>query len=230
MSSRPPVDQQAWGVPGASARPLSGVDTRAIFGQTMFLVAVTSGFAAGGAYVGRNLSGVGTIFAFIAAFGLMFGMMGVRKARNGSLGMGLLFGFGLLLGVAVGPALESYAHAPNGATILWQAATLTGLFIAGFGCVGYAIKRDLAPFARIAMFGLLGLILVGFLAIFISIPSFARVWSIVGLAIFSVFTMYDFQRIHRAGEDDVIMLAMSIFLDVFNVFLFMLQLLGGGRR
>jgi FtsH-binding integral membrane protein len=230
MSSRPPVDQHAWGVPGASARPLSGVDTRAIFGQTMFLVAVTSGFAAGGAYVGRNLSGVGTIFAFIAAFGLMFGMMGVRKARNGSLGMGLLFGFGLLLGVAVGPALESYAHAPNGATILWQAAVLTGLFIAGFGCVGYAIKRDLAPFARIAMFGLLGLILVGFLAIFISIPSFARVWSIVGLAIFSVFTMYDFQRIHRAGEDDVIMLAMSIFLDVFNVFLFMLQLRGGGRR
>lgn len=230
MSSRGPIDQQTWGVPGGDTRVQTGVDTRAIFGQTMFLVAITAGFAALGAYVGQHFTSGTSLLAYIAAFGIMLGMSFARKAQNGSLGMGLLFAFGLLLGIAVAPTIAHYANSPSGSTVLWQAATLTGLFIAGFGCVGYATKRDLSKAMRIAMFGLLGLIIVGFLSIFISIPSFNMIWSIVGLAIFSVFTMYDFQRIHRAGEADVIMLAMSIFLDVFNVFLMMLSLLGGGGR
>jgi len=229
MSSRGPLDQQAWGTPGAGARPISGVDSRAIFAQTMFLVAITAVFTAAGAYVGRDASGGAAILAYIAAFGLMMGMSFARKAQRGSLGMGLLFGFGLLLGVAVGPTLAQYAHSPNGPTILWQAAALTALFVAGFGAVGYATKRDLAPAMRIAFFALLGLIVIGFLAIFISIPAINMIWSIVGLAVFSVFTMYYFQRIHSAGEDDVIMLAMGIFLAIFNIFLIMLRLLGGSR-
>jgi FtsH-binding integral membrane protein len=230
MSSRPPLDEQTWGAPGAPAAPVGVVDTRAIFAQTMFLVAVTAIFAAAGAYIARDATGGVAILAFIGAFGIMLGMNFARKAHNGSLGMGLLFGFGLLLGVAIGPTLTAYAHQPNGATILWQAAGLTGLFIAGFGAAGYATKRDLAPLMRIAFFGLLALIVVGFVLIFVSIPGANLAWSIIGLAIFSVFTMYDFQRIRRSGEGDVIMLSMSIFLDIFNVFLLMLNLLGGGRR
>jgi len=224
------LDQQAWGTPGAPASPVGAVDTRAIFGQTMFLVAVTAIFAAAGAYIARDATGGVAILGFIGAFALMFGMSFARKAQNGSLGMGLLFAFGLLLGVAVGPTLAVYAHQPNGATVLWQAAALTGLFIARFGAVGFATKRDLAPLMRVAFFGLLALIVVGFVLVFVSIPGANLAWSIIGLAIFSVFTMYDFQRIHRAGEGDVIMLAMGIFLDIFNVFLLMLNLLGGGRR
>ena len=73
--------------------------------------------------------------------------------------MGLLFGFGLLLGVAIGPTIANYAKQPNGATIIWQAVLLTGLFIACFGTVGYATKRDLGPLMRVAMFGLLGLLI-----------------------------------------------------------------------
>jgi FtsH-binding integral membrane protein len=231
MSSRPPLDQEAWGTPGGStARPVGAVDTRAIFGQTMFLVAVTAIFCAAGAYIARDAAGGVAVLAFIGAFAVMLGMSFARKAQNGSLGMGLLFGFGLLLGVAIGPTLAVYAHQPNGATILNQAAALTGLFIAGFGAVGYATKRDLAPLMRIAFFGLLALIVVGFILIFVRIPAANLAWSIIGLAVFSVFTMYDFQRIKRAGEGDVIMLAMGIFLDIFNVFLLMLNLLGGGRR
>jgi FtsH-binding integral membrane protein len=229
MSSRRPLNEQTWNAPGANARPMSGVDTRAIFGQTMFLVAVTAGFSAGGAYLARDASNGTALLAYIGAFALMMGMSFARKAQRGSLGMGLLFGFGLLLGVAVGPTLASYARAPNGPTILWQAAALTGLFIAGCGCVGYATKRDLAPLARIAMFAMLGLFALLIVAIFITIPAVNLIWSVVGLAVFSVFTMYYFQRLHHAGEDDVIMLAMGIFLAIFNIFLILLRLLGGSR-
>lgn len=234
MSSRPPLDQEAWGTPGApTARPVGAVDTRAIFGQTMFLVAITTCFAAAGAYIARDAAGGVAILGWIGAFAIMFGMSFARKAQNGSLGMGLLFGFGLLLGVAVGPTIAIYAKQPNGATIIWQAVLLTGLFIACFGTIGYATKRDLAPYARIAMFALFGLLIVAIIGMLVFSSAFSGIytfWLFAVLAAFMVFTMFDFQRLHRAGENDVVMLAMSIFLNVFNVFLIILQLLGGGGR
>jgi FtsH-binding integral membrane protein len=233
MSSRPPLDHQAVGTPGAAAQPIGNVDTRAVFGQTMFLVAVTAGFAAAGAYIARDATGGVAFLAYFGAIAIMLGMNFARKAQNGSLGMGLLFGFGLLLGVAIGPTIAIYANQPNGATIVWQAVLLTALFIACFGTVGYATKRDLAPLARIAMFGLFGLIVVAIVGMVFFSSAFSgiyTVWLFVALAAFTVFTMYDFQRMHRAGQNDVVMLAMSIFLDVFNVFLIILSLLGGGGR
>jgi FtsH-binding integral membrane protein len=40
----------------------------------------------------------------------------------------------------------------------------------------------------------------------------------------------DFNRLRRAGNEEAIPLAASIFLDVFNIFLFFLTLFGGGGR
>ena len=108
----------------------------------------------------------------------MFGMSFARKAQNGSLGMGLLFGFGLLLGVAIGPTIAIYAKQPNGATIIWQAVLLTGLFIACFGTVGYATKRDLAPLARIAMFALFGLLIVAIIGMLVFSSAFSGIYTV----------------------------------------------------
>ena len=51
---------------GALQQPVEAADSRAVFGQVMGLVAVTVGFFALGAYLGRDLSG-GGIFATIAS-------------------------------------------------------------------------------------------------------------------------------------------------------------------
>ena len=45
----------------------------------------------------------------------------------------------------------------------------------------------------------------------------------------SSLTVFDFWRLRRAGNGDVALIALSIFLDALNIFLFMLQLLGGNR-
>ena len=49
------------------------------------------------------------------------------------------------------------------------------------------------------------------------------------LAIFGLFVVLDFNRLRRAGQQEVIPLAAGIFLTVFNVFLFFLQIFGGNR-
>ena len=65
----------------------------------------------------------------------------------------------------------------------------------------------------------------GIVAIFVSIPNEQLIWCIGGLVVFAGLTLYDFWRLRRAGSGDVALIALSIFLDAFNIFLFMLQLL-----
>ena len=51
-------------------------------------------------------------------------------------------------------------------------------------------------------------------------PGRLHVWSLFGLALFSVYTVVDFNRLRRAGKNEAIPLAAAIFLDVLNIFLF----------
>jgi len=219
--------QETWDRAAAAA----GVDSRAIFGKVMFLVAVTAGFTAAGAYIGRDLSGGWAIGAWIAAIVLTFVISAARKKDEATpLQMGLLFGIGLLLGLAIGPTLNAYASLEGGSTIIAQAAGATALFMGVLGTVGYMTKRDLTALGRISFFGLLALLLFGIVAIFVSIPAEDLIWCIGGLVVFAGLTVYDFWRLRRAGNGDVALIALSIYLDAFNIFLFMLQLLGGSRN
>ena len=103
----------------AAPAPVTHVETGALLGQTMGLVAVTAGFFALGAYLGRNASGGWGILSFVAALVVLLGM-GAAVQRSEQLAMGLLFGFGVLTGVAVAPVLGDYAGAdPRVAVAGW---------------------------------------------------------------------------------------------------------------
>jgi hypothetical protein len=86
--------------PAAVHPPLTRDESRTLFGQTMGLVAVTAGLFALGAYLGRDVSyGWGWVF-FIAAFAVLLGM-NFAAQRSERLAVSLLFGFGVLMGLAV---------------------------------------------------------------------------------------------------------------------------------
>jgi len=202
--------------------------SRAIFGQTMGLVALTCAVAGLGAYLGRDVSRGWGFVAFIGAILCIVGL-NVAVKQSEQLAIGLLFGLGAFLGVAMAPTLAYYAEVQPQA--LWQAAGTTALFIGGFGAYGYATRHDLSRIARLAFFALLGLIVFGIVLMFVSIPHGNVIYAVLGLVIFAGYTMYDFQRLRRADSlRSAPVLAASIFLDVFNVFLLLLSLLGGGGR
>lgn len=201
--------------------------TRTVFGQVMGLVALTVGCAALGAYIGRNLTGGAGIAFFIGAFACIFGLNMASSRGHEQLAIGLLFGLGLLLGLAVGPVLAYYAHTDP--AVLWQACGATAAFVGALGAVGYATRRDLSYWARSLFWALLGLILVGIVLIFLHIPHANVIYAVLGLVVFGAYTIFDFNRLRRANMASAVPIAASIFLDVFNIFLFMLQLFGGGR-
>ena len=205
-------------------RPMTRDAAGTLLGQTMGLVAVTTSLFAVGAYLGRGLAYQWGWLLFIAAFVCLIGM-NVAAQRSQELAVTLLFGFGLLIGLAAAPTLSYYTSADPQA--VWQAGGATALFIAGFGAAGYATRRDLSALARILFWALIGLILFGIVTIFVAIPNGALIYAVLGLVIFAGLTAFDFQRLRRSQDFRTApLLAASIFLDILNVFLLLLSLVG----
>ena len=202
-------------------------DARALLGKVMGFVAATVGFAALGAYLGRDLSGATGLLFFVGSFAAIVGLHVATSRGRKELATGILLGLGLLLGLAVAPLIADYAGADPSA--LWQAVGATAAFVAALGAFGYATRRDLSAWARPLFWALLGLIVFGIVAIFVSIPGGNVIYAVAGLGIFGAFTIYDFNRIRHEDADSAVLIAASIFLDVFNVFLLLLDLLGGSR-
>jgi modulator of FtsH protease len=109
-------------------------DTKTLFGPTMGLVAMTAALFTLGAYLARNLSGGWGVVFWIASLGCLLAMnLTVRQSEH--LSLGLLFGFGLLVGLATAPTIASFANVDPEA--VWEAGGATALVVAGFGAAGY---------------------------------------------------------------------------------------------
>src|SRR5205814_8979437 len=213
-----------WGViTDTTASPvLTRDESRALFGQTMGFVALTSAFFALGAYLGRDMAYQWGWLWFIVAIVCLVALNGAVR-RSEQLAIGLLLAFGLVMGLATAPTIAYYVSTNPQA--VWQAGGATALFIAGFGAAGYATRRDLSGLARVCFWALLALIVFGIVTIFVRIPNGALIYSIAGLVIFAGFTLFDFQRLRRTQDIRAApLLAASIFLDVLNVFLLLLTL------
>lgn len=205
---------------------LTGDRARAVFGQVMGLVAVALGFAALGAYVARNLTGGTGIVFFILAFGCIFGLNTAANRGHEQLATGLLFAMGLLLGMAVAPVLDYYASTNPG--VVYQAAGATAGFVAILGSVGFATRRDLSTMWRALFIGFIVVFAFGLITLFVAIPGSNIIYCVAMLVIFGGFTAFDFNRLSHGRYTSAVPIAASIFLDIFNVFLLLLSLFGGG--
>jgi modulator of FtsH protease len=218
----PTYDELAVGGAGVASRDR----TRTVFGHVMGLVALTCGCAALGAYVARDFTGGAGFIFFIGAFGCIFGLQAATRRGHEQLALGLLFGMGLLLGMFVAPVIDFYAKTNH--AVLYQAVGATGLFVGALGSAGYASRRDLTVYYRFFFFALLALIVFGLVLVFVNIPHGNVIYAVLGLVIFGGFTVIDFNRLRRASMDAAVPIAAGIFLDIFNVFLLLLSLFGGG--
>lgn len=177
-------------------------------GRVEVPVAVTVGFAALGAYIGRNLSGGAGILFFIAAFACVFGLQFATARGREQLAIDVWFGLGLALRLAVAAVIAVCTKADPAA--LWHAAGATAATIAGLGAIGYATLRDLSSWARSLFWALLALVL-GVVLIFVNIPHANVIYAVLGIVIFGGYTIFDFNRLRRAEMSSAVLIAASIF-------------------
>src|SRR4051794_3445977 len=208
---------------GAAEQPVA-IRTPGLFGRVMGLVAVTVGFATLGVYLARDWGGATWWIAWLVAIGCLIGLQVANARGHTTVALTLLFVVGLTLGMSVSTTVNYYAQTDP--TALRQAFGATALFVGVLGAGGYAIRRDLSFLYRFLFWALLAFLVAGLVLVFVRIPAAYTVWSVIGLGIFGLYTLVDFNRLRRAGNEEAIPLAAGIFLDVLNVFLFMLRIFG----
>ncbi|MDQ6887423.1 MAG: Bax inhibitor-1 family protein [Gemmatimonadota bacterium] len=164
---------------------------------------------------------------FLGVIAPLYAALSVGRAFPANIGF---FGlFTVAEGVWLTPFLLMYEQMQPG--VLTQAGALT---LGTFGTLtAYAFysKRDFSAwgsFFGVGLFVLLGTMLLN--AFFGS--GSADLWiAAVGLLVFSGLTVYRTWTIRNLfGPEDYVPATISLYLSLLNMFLFMLQLLSGGRR
>lgn len=95
--------------------------------------------------------------------------------------------------------------------------------------VGYTTKADLTSMGKLLFFALIGLIIAMIVNMFLASSLMSTVISCVGVLIFVGLIAYDTQKLKSLAADDekgAVMGALSLFLDFYNLFLFLLDLMG----
>lgn len=208
-------------------RVVGRVDTigaHAVFGSVMALVALTLGCTALGAHIGGDLGHTPALLCIIAAAVAICLTPGAAE-RSEARAMGALFTAGLLLGLGLGPVLRVAVAAHPDA--IRSAAETTAIFVAVLGAAGYSMRCDLGVLWRALLVAVGGLLMTALVAMLLSSPMVDRAYSIGGIVVFGGYTLFDFNRMRRAGVQDVFPLAIGIFLDAVNAFMFLLNLGSG---
>lgn len=140
-------------------------------------------------------------------------------------------GFAFITGVTLAPVIAVVAASYGGVMIVMKALLATVLTFTAAGILGWTTKMNLSGMRGFLMMGLIGLIITGILSIFFPLGGTAEtIYSAFGVLLFSGFAMYDFQKLKRYPENMYIEAALQLYLDMFNLFLFILRLMSGNRR
>jgi modulator of FtsH protease len=159
-------------------------------------------------------------------------------SRSSPLNIVLFILFPVLSGLTVTPFLLYTAAAyANGTVILLNASIATMLLCGSSALIASMSRKNLAvSFGWLPFQMLIGLLVFGILQIFI--PSFRgtgfeMILSAVGIVTFSLFLTIDMQRLSRRAEgSSPFLMALSLYLDIFNLFLYVVRFMSAasGRR
>jgi modulator of FtsH protease len=168
-----------------------------------------------------------TLPGLIAVFALIFAITFTRRA-NPALALGLFLALAYFMGWQIGPLIQHYIRA-FGPGIVFNAAATTAAGMGVMASVAYLFNINYRKVTGIAMAALLVLIIAGIASMFFHFLS-PDTYSWFTLAIFSLLVVGDFARIRAGGAGaTAVSLALSIYLDAINIFLAVLQLMGGRR-
>jgi modulator of FtsH protease len=198
--------------------------------RVMSLLGLAAVFTAIGALFGPALGQIGF---WVALVGGLIIILALRAARDvAPLNLILLIVFATLEGIVLGQVLELYVSAGL-SLIVFQAAAATAVAALTAGAVGYSTKRDLSNLGGFLLGALVIVIVASLVGVFIRAPVLWTVISAVSAILFTAFLVYDLNRVARvqgATEGQAIMLAVSVYLDIYNLFLDSLTLLSSRRQ
>lgn len=215
-----------------TATPISTVSTEQnkVLRNTYMMLSLTMIPTVIGAFIGMAIN-----FSFMAEhpimsallmFGAMMGMMfAVSALRNSVWGVVALLGFTFVAGVLLGPILQVALHLKNGAELVGIAAGGTGIIFFSLATIATVTKKDFSFMGKFLFIGLILIVVASLANMFFQIPALSLTISAAAVMIFSAYILYDVSNIVRGGETNYVMATLGLYLNIYNLFINLLQLL-----
>lgn len=202
----------------------SVVSTNKVLKNTYMLLSITLLFSAltAGISMAMNLPHGAALVLILIGFGLLFV---VHKTADSGKGIVAVFAFTGVMGASIGPMLNYYMAMPNGPSLVMQA--LAGTAVVFFGLSGYALttRKDFSFMGGFLIVGLLVAVVASIANIFLSIPALSLTISAAIVFIMSGLILFDTSRIINGGETNYIRATVSLYLNIYNLFVHLLHLL-----
>jgi modulator of FtsH protease len=173
--------------------------------------------------------GLGIILMLAGAFGFIYA---IEKTKHSSTGVYVLLGFTFFMGLMLSRMIAMVLGFKNGAELVMTAFGGTAGVFFVMASLASVIKRDISGLGKWLMVGVIILMVGSIINIFVGSSTGMLVISVLSMAIFSAFMLYDLKQIMDGGETNYISATLTLYLDVINVFQSLLALLGifGGER
>jgi modulator of FtsH protease len=143
----------------------------------------------------------------------------------------LFTAFAFITGITLVPLLASVIVEFGGIDIILKALLATTLMFTGTAVFGWVTHKDLSGMRGFLWVSLIGMIIVSLIGIFIPWNNtFELVFSGFGVIVFSAYTMYDIQNLKIYPSDRAMDAALKLYLDIFNLFIYILRLISGMNR
>src|SRR5712664_2928929 len=197
--------------------------------NTYLLLALTMVPTVIGAFIGMATAGVimaSPVISSLVMLAVVIGLQfGIAANRNSAIGIALLLLMTGLLGWWLGPILNYALAVRNGMQLVGYAALGTGVIFFAMGAVATTTKRDFSFMGKFLFVGMIALLIAMLANMFLQIPALALTISTLVIVVFSLFLLYDLNRIVRGGETNYIMATTGVYISLFNIFANLLSLL-----
>lgn len=215
---------------GGGAEVVVG-DSSRVLRNTYWLLALSMLPTIAGAWAGMQFNFIrffmaAPVMAPLLMFGVMIGALFVVQAlRNSAWGVVALFGFTFIAGVMLTPILTVALGLRNGGQIIGLAGGMTAAIFFAMAAIATVTKKDFSFLGKFLFVGLILLVVASLVNIFLQVPAVQLTIATIGVLIFSLFILFDVSRIVNGGETNYISATLAIFLDLYNLFISLLQIL-----
>ena len=149
-----------------------------------------------------------------------------RVKHTPGVNLAVLFAFTFITGLTIAPLLSSIFAMADGAAIVGQAFLMTSVAFGAISMFAMTTKRDFSSMGKFLFIALIIMIVAGISNIFIQSSMMQLMIASAGALIFSAFILYNTQNIIKGNYDSPVEAALSLYLDFFNLFISLLQILG----
>ncbi|WP_018231091.1 Bax inhibitor-1/YccA family protein [Thioalkalivibrio thiocyanodenitrificans] len=208
----------------STARPQSiRLATNKVIRNTYMLLSMTLAFSAVMAFVAmatgaRPISWIVMIAVFIG------GPFLIHALRNSIWSLPLTFVFTGFMGYVLGPIVTLYLAQPNGSEIVMGALSTTAVMFVGLSAYALTTRKDFSFLGGFVFVGFLVVLAAIVANLFLGLPALSLAISAAAVLVVSAAILFDTSRMVHDGETNYVMMTVSLYANIYVLFLHLLNL------